>query len=66
MMEEHVLAQRAIRVFPGIASDIEEGVGAHDIGAHKGFGAEDGTVHVAFRGEVDDGVDLVFGKDALN
>jgi len=66
MMEEHVLAQRAIRVFPGIASDIEEGVGTHDIGAHKGFGAEDGPVHMAFRGKVHDGVDAVFGKDALN
>ncbi len=66
MMEEHIVAQGAVGVFPGIAGHIEEGVGAHDIGAHKGFRAEDGAVDVAFGGEVDNGVDAVLGKEALD
>lgn len=66
MVKEHIVAQGAVGVFPGIAGHIEEGVGAHDIGAHEGFRTEDGAVDVAFGGEVDDGVDLVLGKEALD
>jgi len=66
MVEEHIVAQGAVGVFPGITGHIEEGVGAHDVGAHEGFRAEDGAVDVALGGEVDDRVDLVLGKEALD
>ena len=57
MMEEDVIASG-----PGFAGDIEEGVGAEDIGANEGFGAENRAVNVAFSGEVDDGVDGIVGE----
>ena len=66
MVEEHVLAYRTVGILPCIAGDIEKGIGAEDIGAHKGFGTEDGAVHMAFRGEVDDRVDLVLRKEVLD
>ncbi len=66
VVEEHVVAHGAVRAFPRGAGYIEEDVGAENVGAHEGFGAEDGAVDVAFGGEVDDGVDAVLGEEALD
>ncbi len=45
---------------------MEEVGGAEYIGADKGQRVHDGAVDMAFGGQVDDGIEVVFGKELLD
>lgn len=70
-MEENVLSERPLAFLsrgdlPEIARYIEERVRAHDVRLDEGFRSEDRAVDVAFRREVDDGIDVVFLEHGLD
>jgi len=45
---------------------VEEGKGSHDVGTNKSLGAQNGPVHVAFGRKVDNSINLVVLKKALD
>lgn len=53
-------------VRPGGAGGFQQSERSDQIGLHEGRRARDGTVHMAFGGEVDDGIDEVFAQQPIH
>ena len=67
MMKEHRrIPQGPVAFLPRETGHIEERIGSQHIGGHKGFGAQNGAVHVALGGKVDHRINLVLLKDLFH